>query len=150
MTNFSSFLPSMRGLKKLSMKCLSHEMTQEFANYFLVCLKRNMELETVTVTTHHPSCGFYSKSLAEAIGARIPSQIGPEFRYLTKLNRGGRRILQSDDNTTPLGLWPLVLARSSGELDVLNYFLHEKNNLLIPARSKSRISHKRKQVPYPD
>lgn len=44
-----------------------------------------------------------------------------------KLNRGGRKILNSHD--VPRSLWPYILAKSSKEPDVIYYFLQQKPEL---------------------
>jgi hypothetical protein len=64
--------------------------------------------------------------------------------YQIELHRGGKRILKATGHI-PLGLWPLILARSSNSPNVLNFFLREKPDVLINKRpAPIRVSRKRK------
>lgn len=58
--------------------------------------------------------------------------------YLLELNKGGRRILQSQ--SVPNSLWPLVLGRSSQSKDVLFHFLRQKPDILLRAGSQQNPS----------
>lgn len=62
----------------------------------------------------------------------------PQVDYLTALNRGGRRILKSDENRVPNSLWPLILAKSSNIPNVLYYFLRKKPDVLVNTSPASR------------
>ena len=90
MDKFCHHVPSFRTLRRLALR--PNPFRSKGAQSLLEAMKENFSLE-------------YLDSLLDLEEA-------PLLRYYTHLNRGGRRILQSKD-PPPVGLWPLLLERST-------------------------------------
>ena len=98
---------------KLKSLSISHNMFGNGAALALLdAVKTNCDLEEVIVAPHLQSC--------------------KEIRYYTLLNRGGRKLLLSDQRTVPIGLWPFLLDRArrishttegAGAHDIIFYML---------------------------
>lgn len=86
--SFAKRLPDMKGLRLLDLQ--RNPFTETSKVEIIAALKENTELERLDLD------GKFDATKAYYLG----------------LNKGGRRLLQSGNNT-PLGLWPLVLERTN-------------------------------------
>lgn len=135
MIAFASCLPSMYGLKKLDMFEL-HGVTSEGSNAFLDALEDNTELEYVAVDASI-TADFETRELLDDMRSKM--------KYQMALNKAGKRILKSDENDVPGGLWPLILEQSSHNPDALYFFLRKKPDVLINKPLSAGVSRKRKR-----
>jgi hypothetical protein len=60
---------------------------------------------------------------------------GERISYYLRLNQGGRILLKKNENSTPLGLWPIVLERSfpSENFDAIFFILRHSSMLFAAA-----------------
>ena len=120
---FATCLSSMKGLKSLGVD--NHETscyTTEIGNSFVLALEQNMTLETFDFDA-----------------MRSDFKVMPQVNRLLALNRGGRSLLSATgESAPPLNYWPRILARSSGNADVLFHFLREISNVLVEKASSRK------------
>lgn len=131
---FSRLLPNMSGLKSLYCSYQEERDSRysEFRPETLVmigsALKQNTTLEAV--------------DLSPISSRRKKMNLAHHY---TNLNKGGRRILASQE-PLPLSFWPQLLAKSSNEPDILYYFLQQKPDVLISqCHDRTPRSRKRKR-----
>jgi Ran GTPase-activating protein (RanGAP) involved in mRNA processing and transport len=89
MAHFGSRLPSMRGLKRVSL--WGNPFEDRGAKALARGLEHNFIIEDVDLFRNFPC--------------------SDEISLYTALNRGGRKFLHESDDNSPLGLWPLLLER---------------------------------------
>lgn len=128
---FAAALPLMRGVKSLEFTKLNG-FTPEVGNAFVKGLEGNTVLENIEFCS-----GSGNDKMPEHAATILP-----QVNYLLALNRGGRKILKASNIRA--SLWPLILARSSHDPNVLYFFLREKPADLIGVK-KPTASRKRKR-----
>jgi NLR family CARD domain-containing protein 3 len=107
---FATKLPKMRGLKELIIT--KNSIDPCGAASLLDGLKDNMDLEYLHVED------------------KLSQPIMREIFHWIRLNKAGRRIFRG--KSTPLAVWPLVLARINQDTDAIFHFLSEKPDVLQP------------------
>jgi Ran GTPase-activating protein (RanGAP) involved in mRNA processing and transport len=133
---FARTLPLLRRVETIEF-CWLKEITSNTTSSFLRGLEQNTEIRRIA---------FCDPDDAHDEMPEHVSSIMPQVERLLALNRGGRRILKSLN--VPASLWPLILARSCDNPDVLFYFLCEKPAELIGAKKPdraTRVTRKRKR-----
>jgi hypothetical protein len=133
MNALARHLPSMKGLKELTMNALKG-LTPQSVNSLLNALERNNELEKLTI---------YNAFDTSPNDKKLIDEVRPKLMNQVALNRAGKRILRSESHV-PSALWPLILERSCKNPDALFYFLREKPDVLIN-KAPVRASRKRKR-----
>jgi Ran GTPase-activating protein (RanGAP) involved in mRNA processing and transport len=121
-------IPHMSGLLSLSVSYVE-EVDSEQASTFLKAIECNTTLESLDLGVR----GESNKHLTE---------IMPQVRRLTALNRAGRRILKSETEVAR-SLWPHILGRSSGNNPEAIYFFLRENPHLF--KKKQSVLGKRKR-----
>jgi hypothetical protein len=100
----------------------------------LSCLESVLRTHNYSLQRLNHSCKVRPTKIIEGLPAECIGG-GERISYYLRLNQGGRILLKKNENSTPLGLWPIVLERSfpSENFDAIFFILRHSSMLFAAA-----------------